>query len=103
MRNCPVARNWRQYTLRNRRFASNRPVLLKAKAGEKRRAQLSCCSKLAPNHTAQLSFCLKWPIFLKKLKLVQDTVRNRAVTRNWPLVRLRNCRFASDWVALLGS
>ena len=55
------------------------PYCWEAKACEKRRAQLSCCLKLAPNHTAQLSFCLKWATFLKKLKLVQNTVRSRAI------------------------
>ena len=57
---------------------------------------------MAPNHTAQLSFCLKLATFLNKLKLVQNTVRNHAVARNWPQVRLCNCRFASNWTVLLG-
>ena len=58
---------------------------------------------MAPNHTAQLSFCLKWATFLEKLKLVQNTVRNRAVARNWPQIRLRKCRFAPNWAVLLRS
>ena len=79
------------------------PYCYEAKACEKRRAQLFCCSKLAPNHAAQLSLCLKWATFVRKLKLVQNTVRNRAVARNWPQVRLRNFLFASNWAVLLRS
>ena len=30
-------------------------------------------------------------------------MRNSAVARNWPQVRLRNCRFAPNWAVLLGS
>ena len=133
MCNCPVAQNWRQNTLRYCRFASNWPVFLgsqnlsktlcktfllleiapnhtaqlsfclEGKAWGKHCAQLSFCSTLATNHNAQLSFCLKWATFLIKLKLVQNTVRNRAVARNWPQVRLRNCPFAWNWPVLLGS
>ena len=133
MCNCPVAQNWRQNTLRYCRFASNWPVFLgsqnlsktlsktflllesapnhtaqlsfclEGKAWGKHCAQLSFCSTLATNHNAQLSFCLKWATFLIKLKLVQNTVRNSAVARNCSQVRLRNCRFAWNWPVLLGS
>ena len=58
---------------------------------------------MASKHSAQQSFCFKWATFLKKLKLVQNTVRNSAVARNWPQVRLRNCRFAPNWNVLLGT
>ena len=122
VRNPTVAQNWPFVGLRNCRFAWNWPVLLRSpylwktlcktfllleiapnhtaklsfclegKVWGKHRAQLSFCSKLAPSHNAQLSFCLKWATFLIKLKLVQNTVRNRAVSRNWPQVRLRNYR-----------
>ena len=44
----------------------------------KQRAQLCCCLKLAPNHTAQLSFCFKLAR-VKKLKIVQKNVRNGRV------------------------
>ena len=64
---------------------------------------LSCCLKFASKHSAQLSFCLKWATFYIKLKLVQNTVRNPAVAKNWPDVGLRNCCFAWNWPVLLGS
>ena len=66
-------------------------------------AQLSCCSKLASKPSAQLSFCLKVATFVKKLKLVQNTVHNCLVARNWRQNTLRNCRFAWNWRLLLKS
>ena len=132
VRNPAFEQNWRDVGLRNCRFSWNWPVLLgsqnmwktlcktflllviapnhtaqlsfclEGKAWGKHRAQLSFCSKLAPNHNAQLSFCLKWAAFLIKVKLVQNTVRNRAVAQNWPQVRLRNCRFAWNLPVLSG-
>ena len=87
-------------------FVNNRRKTLKLckavldKTCRKQRAQPCCCSKLAPNHTAQLSFCLKWATFVKKLKLVQNTVRNCPVARNWRQNTLRNRRFALNWPAL---
>ena len=30
-------------------------------------------------------------------ELVQNTVRNRAVARNWPQLTLRHCRFAFNY------
>ena len=66
-------------------------------------AQLSCCSKLASKPSAQLSFCLRVVTFVKKLKLVQNTVHNCLVARNWRQNTLRNCRFAWNWRLLLKS
>ena len=66
-------------------------------------AQLSCCSKLASKHSAQLSCCLKVVTFVKKLKLVQNTVHNCPVARNWRQNTLRKCRFAWNWRLLLKS
>ena len=64
VRNCPVAQIWSQNILHNcLRFA---PCV----------AQLFCCLKLAPNHTAQLSFCWKWATFVKKQQIVQNRARN---------------------------
>ena len=56
-------------------YLSDLPQFLKAKACPKHRVQLSSCSKLATKHSAQLSFCLKFGTIVKKLKLVQNTVR----------------------------
>ena len=50
----------------------------------KQSAQLVCCSKShEANHTAQLSFCLKFANIVKKLNLVQNKVRNYPVAGNW--------------------
>ena len=50
------------------------------KRSAKQSAQLVCCSKShKANHTAQLSFCLKFAPKVKKLNLVQKTVRNYPV------------------------
>ena len=50
----------------------------------KQSAQLVCCSKSnKANHTAQLSFCLKFAPIVEKQNLVQNTVRNYRVARNW--------------------
>ena len=45
----------------------------------------------------------KWRLLLKSLKLVQNTVHNCPVARNWRQNTLRNCRFASNWRLLLKS
>ena len=74
----------------------------KAKNCPKQRTQPSCCSKLASKHSAQMSFCLKLATFFKKVKLVQNTVRNCPVARNWRQNTLRNCRFW-HWRLLLTS
>ena len=50
-----------------------------AKTCPKHCAQLSCCLKLGSKPSAQLTFCLKLATFVKKLKFVQNTVRNSAV------------------------
>ena len=55
-----------------------------AKTCPKHRAQLSCCPKVASKHCAQLSFFLNLATFVKRLKLVEKTVRNCPVSRNWP-------------------
>ena len=65
VRNCPVAQIWSQNILHNNCFRFARCV-----------AQLFCCLKLEPNHTAQLSFCLKWVTFVKKQEIVQNRARN---------------------------
>ena len=52
------------------------PYCWEAKACEKRRAQLSCISKFASNHTAQLLFCFKLVRIVRNLKLVRNSVRN---------------------------
>ena len=57
------------------------PYCWEAKACEKRCAELLCSSKFAPNHTAQLSFCLKWGTFL-----------NCPVAQNLRQNALHNCR-----------
>ena len=64
------------------------------KSCKMQREQLWCCSKLASNHSVQLSFCLKLVIFSKKLNHVQNTLRNCPVDSNWRPNTLRNCRFA---------
>ena len=69
----------------------------KANTCQKQRAQLSCCSKLALKHSVQLSFCLKLATFVKKVKLVKNTVRNRPVAWKWRQNTLRNGRFAWNW------
>ena len=61
------------------------PYCKKAKACEKRQAQLSYCSKFAPSQTAQLSFCSKLGRIVRKLKPVGDCVRNCPVNSNWCL------------------
>ena len=58
------------------------PYCYEAKACEKRRAQLSCCSKLAPSQTAQKSFCSKFGRIVRKLRPVRKCVRNCPVNRN---------------------
>ena len=70
---CAQQRNVRNWSLKKVRFA----VLGESSAKE--RAQLYCCLKLAPNHTWQLSFCFKLARIVKKVKLVQETVRNDPV------------------------
>ena len=45
------------------------PYCSEGKACEKHRAQLSCCSKLASKHSAQLSLFLKSVTFFRKLNL----------------------------------
>ena len=67
-------------------------VLEKTRA--KQRVQLCCCCKVAPSHTAHLSFCLKLARFVKKLKRVQNTVRISPVAGNSGQNSLRNCRCA---------
>ena len=54
------------------------------------RARPCCLSKLASNHSAQLSFCLKLMTFGKKLNHVQNTLRNCPVAENWRQNTLRN-------------
>ena len=54
------------------------------------RTQPRCCSKLASNHSAQVSFCLKLVTFVKKLNLVQNTMRNCPLAQNWGQNNLRN-------------
>ena len=61
---------------------------------KKQSAQPCCCSKLARNHTAQLSFCFKLARIIRKQKLVKNTVRNWPVAKNWRKKSLRNSRFA---------
>ena len=39
---------------------------------------------MASKHCAQLSFFLNLATFVKRLKLVEKTVRNCPVSRNWP-------------------
>ena len=60
------------------------------KSCKMQRAQPCCCSKLASNHSAQLSFCLKLVTFGKKLNHVQNTLRNCPVAENWRQNTLRN-------------
>ena len=103
MHNCPVARNWRQNTLRNFRSSWNLWLLLKSKNWPKHRAQLSSCLKLASKHSEKLSLFLKLATLLKKLNLVQNTVRNCPVSWNGRQKTLRNSRFAWIWRLLLKS
>ena len=56
---------------------------------------------LASKHCALMSLCLKLVTFVKKLKLVQNPLRNCSVPRNWRQNTLRNCRFVLDWRLLL--
>ena len=70
---CAQQRNARNWSLKKLRF----PVLGETSAKE--RAQLHCCLKLASNHTLQLWFCFKLARIVKKVKLVQETVRNGPV------------------------
>ena len=110
VRNCPVARIWRQNTLRNCRFPSNWRLSLTCpenlaqlscclKLPSKHRAQLWFCLKLASKHSAQLTFFLKLAAFVLKLKFVQNTVCNRPFAYNWPFAlkpvgkRPRNSKF----------
>ena len=57
-----------------------------AKTCPKHRARLLCCLKLASIHSPQLSFFLKLASFVKKLKLVQKTVRSCPVAWDWRLL-----------------
>ena len=52
------------------------------KSCKMQRAQPCCCSKLASNHSAQLSFCLKLVTFSKRQNHVQNTLRNCSVAEN---------------------
>ena len=52
---------------------------LKAKTCPKHRAQLSCRSKFASKHSAQLSFYLNLATFFKRLELLLNNLRNRPV------------------------
>ena len=70
---CAQQRNARNWSLKKLRFA----VLGETSAKE--RAQLYCCLKLASNHTLQLWFCFKLARNVKKVKLVQENVRNGPV------------------------
>ena len=76
------------------------PFCKEAKACEKRRAQLSCCSKFAPSQTAQLSFCSKLGRIVRKLKPVGDCVRNCPVNSNWCLFLKKNKRCANHLAQL---
>ena len=60
------------------------------KSCKMQRGQPCCLSKLASNHSAQLSFCLKLMTFGKKLNHVQNTLRNCPVAENWRQNTLRN-------------
>ena len=60
------------------------------KSCKMQRAQPCCLSKLASNHSAQLSFSLKLMTFVKKLNHVQNTLRNCPVAQNWRQNTLRN-------------
>ena len=62
----------------------------KAKSCPKPLAQLFCCSKMAPKHSAQMSFRSRLATFVKKRKLVQNTVRNCRVAWNLGLNSLPN-------------
>ena len=53
------------------------------KTCKKHRVQPCCCSKLASSHSAQLSFCFKLVTFVKKRKIVRNTVCNCRIARNW--------------------
>ena len=55
-------------------------------------AQSGCSSKLAPNHTAQLSFYFKLARIIRQQKRATKTVRNCPVARNWRQNTLRNGR-----------
>ena len=66
------------------------------KTFKKQRAQPCCCSKLASNHPAQLSFCFKEARIVRKVKLVWNTVRNCPVSGNWRQNALRNCLFLEN-------
>ena len=45
------------------------------KTFKKQSAQQCCCSKLAPNHTVQLSFCFKLARIIRKQKLVTNSAQ----------------------------
>ena len=64
------------------------------KSCKMQRAQPCCCSKLALNHSVQLSFCLKLVTFGKNLNHVQNTLCNCPVAENCRQNTLRNERFA---------
>ena len=89
--------NWFVWSIKSKelRFA----VLDKTCAKEL--AQLCCCLKLSPSHTVQLSFCFQFACIVKKIKLVQDTVRNWPVAWNWPQNALRKRCFPWNWRLVL--
>ena len=68
---------------------------LKATTCLKPLAQLSCCLKFGCKHSAQLTLYLNLASFVTNLKLIQNTVRNCPIARNWHQKSLRNCRFCS--------
>ena len=90
-------------------FVNNRRKTLKLckavldKTCNKQRAQPRCCSKLAPSHTTQLSFCFKLARIVTKVKLEKNTVRIFPVTQNWRQNTLQNCRFTENWRLLLNN
>ena len=53
------------------------------KTCKRQRARPCCCLKLAPNHTAQLSFCFKLARIVTKVKFEKNTMRIFPVARNW--------------------
>ena len=64
------------------------------KTCKRQRARPCCCLKLAPNHTAQLSFCFKLARIVTKVKFVRNSVRNSFFARNCRQNTLRNFCFA---------
>ena len=73
------------------------------KTCKRQRARPCCCLKLAPNHTAQLSFCFKLARIVTKVKFEKNTMRIFPFARNWGQNTLRNCRFAYNWRVLLNN